>query len=156
MRPFPYLALVVLLTILLTPLIRLIMGLPPAPDGAAAAQEIVGPDIDVVHLGKLTGIQPLDGFIGECVRFASYAMLASLFRILGGRVFDISWIAGFFAYAVGPFEAVQLVGVLAATIISVSDPALGEWFGLCGWNPDARLHAAIRLDRPGTGLALRT
>lgn len=125
MRPFPYLALVVLLTVLLVPLTRLILGLMPAPAGVAIAEKIVGSGVAVVHLGQLTGIQPLDGFIGECVRFASYAMLACLFRAFGGKMFDISWIAGFFAYVVGAFEAVQLIGVFAATVIAVTDPSLG-------------------------------
>lgn len=125
MRPFAYLALVVVLTVLLVPLARLLLGLPPTTDILDTAQDIVGADMSVVHLGRLTGIDPLDGLIGEIVRFASYALLAGLFRVIGGGSFELPWIAGFFAYVVGAFEALLLIGLLAATVAGASDGAAG-------------------------------
>ena len=124
MRPFPYLAVVVVLTSLLVPLARRVAGLPAAGDGVAAAGRIAGPEATVVHLHRLTGIETLDTFLAGCALIASYALLAALFRLVGGRAFDLAWIAGFFAYVVGAFEAVLLVGLLAAAGASVAEPAL--------------------------------
>ncbi|NBB70477.1 MAG: hypothetical protein GVY33_09160 [Alphaproteobacteria bacterium] len=125
MLPFTFLALVVVLTTLLAPLARRLAGRPVQPDGVEAAQRIVEPGVTVVHLDRLTGMETLDGFIADCVMIASYALFAALFRFVGGRAFDFPWIAGFFAYVVGAFEAVLLLGILAAIATGAADPALG-------------------------------
>lgn len=124
MRPFTFLAVVVVLTTLLAPLARRLAGLPARAGGVEAAQRLVDPGVTVVHLARLTGVETLDGFIADCVMIASYALFAALFRLVGGRAFDFPWIAGFFAYVVGAFEAVLLVGILAAIATSAADPGL--------------------------------
>lgn len=124
MRPFTFLAIVVVLTTLLAPLAQRLAGLDAEPDAIEAAQRLVDPGVTVVHLARLTGIETLDGFIADCVMIASYALFAALFRLVGGRAFDFPWIAGFFAYVVGAFEAVLLVGILAAITTSAVEPAL--------------------------------
>jgi hypothetical protein len=124
MRPFTFLAVVVVLTTLLAPLARRLAGLPARADGVAAAQHLVDPAVTVVHLARLTGMETLDGLIADGVMIASYALFAALFRLLGGPAFDFPWIAGFFAYVVGAFEAVRLVGMLAAIAAGAAEPAL--------------------------------